>query len=35
MLAWIGQTVTLRLGVCVSVYLASLADAAPLPRCPG
>jgi hypothetical protein len=35
MFAWIGQAVTLRLGVSWSVYLASLADAAPLSRCPG
>jgi hypothetical protein len=34
MFAWIGQAVTLRLGVSC-VYLASLADAAPLCRCPG
>ena len=34
MFAWIGQTVTLRLGVSC-VYLTSLADAAPLSRCPG
>ena len=34
MFAWIGQAVTLRLGVSC-VYLASLADAAPLSRCPG
>ena len=35
MLAWIGQVVTLQTRRVVSVYLASLADAAPLPRCPG
>ena len=34
MFAWIGQAVTLRLGVSC-VYLASLADAAPFSRCPG
>jgi hypothetical protein len=34
MFAWIGQAVTLRLGVSC-VYLASPADAAPLCRCPG
>ena len=34
MFAWIGQAVTLRLGVSC-VYLVSLADAAPFSRCPG
>jgi hypothetical protein len=34
MFAWIGQAVTPRRGVSC-IYLASLADVAPLSRCPG